>query len=110
MTGADLIAEERVRQIKEEGFDNSHDNDWTDAEMVRAAVLYALPENYIDFELRTHKGVVNVNLVDVFWPSHWDQSWWKPSDGDGPDDRIRDLVKAGALIAAEIDRIQRMGE
>ena len=35
------------------------------------------------------------------WP--WDDEWWKPT----PDDRIRELVKAGALIAAEIDRLLR---
>jgi len=34
------------------------------------------------------------------WP--WEASWWKPSD-----DPIRNLAKAGALIAAEIDRLQR---
>ena len=33
------------------------------------------------------------------WP--WNESWWKPT----PDNRIRDLEKAGALIAAEIDRL-----
>jgi hypothetical protein len=37
----------------------------------------------------------------IFWP--WDQDWWKPSP-----DPIRNLVKAGALIAAEIDRLQRL--
>jgi hypothetical protein len=31
---------------------------------------------------------------------------WKPT----PDNRIRELEKAGALIAAEIDRLQRMEE
>lgn len=36
------------------------------------------------------------------WP--WHPKWWKPT----PDDRIRELAKAGALIAAEIDRLQRM--
>lgn len=36
------------------------------------------------------------------WP--WDASWWKPSP-----DPIANLVKAGALIAAEIDRLQRKG-
>jgi hypothetical protein len=34
------------------------------------------------------------------WP--WSKKWWKPSS-----DPIRNLVKAGALIAAEIDRLQR---
>ena len=40
-----------------------------------------------------------------FPPAHW--PWldgWKPT----PDDRIRELAKAGALIAAEIDRLQRI--
>lgn len=31
--------------------------------------------------------------------------WWKPS----PENRIKELAKAGALIAAEIDRLQRLG-
>jgi hypothetical protein len=31
----------------------------------------------------------------------WGESWWKPT----PEDRVRELVKAGALIAAEIDRL-----
>jgi hypothetical protein len=30
-------------------------------------------------------------------------AWWKPT----PSDRIRELTKAGALIAAEIDRLKR---
>lgn len=38
----------------------------------------------------------------MMWP--FSQEWWKPT----PDDRIRELAKAGALIAAEIDRLQRM--
>ena len=33
------------------------------------------------------------------WP--WNGSYWKPT----PDDRIKELTKAGALIAAEIDRL-----
>ena len=37
------------------------------------------------------------------WP--WNLIWWKPT----PNDRIRELVKAGALIAAEIDRLQAGG-
>jgi hypothetical protein len=33
------------------------------------------------------------------WP--WDGEWWKPNYNDP----VRNLVKAGALIAAEIDRV-----
>ena len=32
------------------------------------------------------------------WP--WEKSWWKSGA------RLNDLIKAGALIAAEIDRMQ----
>jgi gamma-glutamylcyclotransferase (GGCT)/AIG2-like uncharacterized protein YtfP len=37
-----------------------------------------------------------------YWP--WDESAFKPS----PDNRIKELTKAGALIAAEIDRLLRI--
>jgi hypothetical protein len=43
------------------------------------------------------------DVLPTYWP--WDKEWWKPSD-----DPTRNLVKAGALIAAEIDRLQRAKE
>jgi hypothetical protein len=42
-------------------------------------------------------------MVNRLWPFYCVQ--FKPS----PDNRIRELEKAGALIAAEIDRLQRKG-
>ena len=39
------------------------------------------------------------DLAHDLWP--WSDSWWKPKD------RRRDLVRAGALIAAEIERLDR---
>ncbi len=39
------------------------------------------------------------------WPEDWEAEAWKPSA-----DPVRNLVKAGALIAAEIDRLQRASE
>ncbi len=39
-------------------------------------------------------------LVSLAWP--WDEQWWKPSTAR------RDLIKAGALILAEIERIDRV--
>ena len=41
--------------------------------------------------------------VPVMFP--FSSVWWKPS----PENRIKELAKAGALIAAEIDRLQRLG-
>ena len=92
-TGIEIITEERQRQIDVEGWDKDHDvlaNN--DEQLAEAAALYALPEIR-----RTYEYDVN-NL----WP--WDKKWWKPT----PDDRVRELAKAGALIAAEIDRLQRI--
>lgn len=40
-------------------------------------------------------------FIPKFWP--WERKWWKPSQ-----DQVRNLVKAAALIAAEIDRLQRL--
>lgn len=92
-TGVSLIAAERQRQI-EKGYDASRDAAYTEEELARAAVSYALPER-----LRGLVGYVALGKPR-WWP--WDAASWKPT----PDDRIRELVKAGALIAAEIDRLR----
>lgn len=92
MTGIELITEERRRQIAEEGWDEAHDDNHQPQDALACAgASYALPQR-----LRPVLG-----RVPTSWP--WDSEWWKPT----PDNRVRELVKAGALIAAEIDRIQR---
>lgn len=93
-TGIDLIAKERKRQIKEEGWTEAHDDQHKNDEIARAASLYAMPEGRRDYD--------GVFRSPIGWP--WEDSRWKPT----PDDRIRELVKAGALIAAEIDRLNRV--
>lgn len=85
--GVQLIADERNRQISAEGWTSAHDDAYSKRELVRAAVAYAL------------HGVNQSIVDDSFWP--WHIAWWKPSDN------VRNLVKAGALIAAEIDRLLR---
>lgn len=104
-TGAELIAEERNRQITEEGWDKEHDAKWKYDELTRAAACYALPELYRGMRTvkKDPKGKwfkSNIIKVPLLWSFDW--SWWKPT----PNDRVRELVKAGALIAAEIDRIK----
>ena len=91
-SGIDLIAEERQRHVSVEGWTTEHDNQHTDNELAMAAVCYAMPDDE-----RIYFG----KSLPEGWP--WDWKFWKPT----PDDRIRELVKAGALIAAEIDRLQR---
>lgn len=96
-TGIELIASERHRQQTEEGWSPSHDDSHEYGELCAAAESYLL-------ELRTR--VIGTSGLPIrnpppAWP--WDDHWWKPTS-----DPVRQLVKAGALIAAEIDRLQRM--
>lgn len=90
-TGIELIAEERQRQVELEGFTAERDQEYEHDELAWAAATYALPSN---------ANTPNFKRIHL-WP--WDKSWWKPS----PDERVRELAKAGALIAAEIDRLQK---
>lgn len=91
MTGVELIAAERERQIGL-GWQPSHDDEHTDMELSRAAGAYVFAAVLVNSGLNPNR--------PPEWP--WEPKWWKPSD-----DPIRNLTKAGALIAAEIDRIQR---
>lgn len=83
--GADLIREERRRQIEQEGYDARHDHDELLNRLVAGAIAYAI----VDIDRRE---------AEAWWP--WDFGSWKPKD------RKRNLVRAGALIAAAIDKMQ----
>lgn len=102
MNGVELIARERHRQISVEGWDAAHDAAHASGELASAAVCYAtvVPK-------RATRGN---NRPPPNWP--WDKKWWKPkSDGHANNlCRVADLVRAGALIAAEIDRLQALGK
>jgi hypothetical protein len=96
-SGIDLIHAERLRQISVEGWTPEHDDGHSRGEMMSAAVDYVAECKRI---LRDHEPLVDERGLPFGWP--WQKLWWKPSP-----DPIRNLVKAGALIAAEIDRLQR---
>jgi len=93
MNGIELITAERNRQINVEGWTAGHDSQHTEGELALAAIAYIMadkndaPENF-----------------DAAAYSYWPWSWklWKPKS------RIQNLVRAGALIAAEIDRLLEM--
>jgi len=90
--GVEAIAQERRRQIETEGWTPSHDDAHFQGELAAAARCYAMePGDDPDEQ----------DLPEE-WP--WDPEWWKPT----PHDRRRELAKAGALIAAEIDRLDRL--
>jgi hypothetical protein len=104
--GAGLIAEERRRQVEAEGWTHEHDDGHASGELVQAARCYAwaaqVAENVPPAEWfgTDADGLVKLPRgANVQWPVGWD---WKPDD-----DPVRNLVKAGALIAAEIDRLLR---
>lgn len=99
--GCYLIQEERYRQIKVEGFDAKRDAIYVNGELAKAAVAFALPD---DIAIPLNDGVaISISRVK-FFPKSWGPQWFKLS----PDNRIKDLVKAGALIAAEIDRLNNL--
>lgn len=100
VTGVHLIAAERARQIKDEGWDHGHDSEHEDGELAIAAACYAI----VNADAVTSKGFLD-ELWGMLWPStNWSIKWWKPKDP------LRNLVRAGALIAAEIDRRLKLGE
>lgn len=93
------IATERGRQIEIEGWSTVHDDEHFSGCMGVAAAAYALTAAAAlapdDSPWREeHRG----NAVRI-WP--WGEEWFKPKDPR------RDLVRAGALILAEIERIDR---
>lgn len=89
-TAIEMISAERKRQIAEEGYHPSHDDEYEgDGQLAMAAACYALESTRRNFH----------EQVSMVWP--WDSSYLKPKDP------ITDLVRAGALIVAEIERLQR---
>ena len=77
----DVIAERR-RQIEREGWTPDHDDEHDDGSLAVAAACYAAPR-----------------MAATHWP--WSAEDYKPKD------RRRNLVRAGALILAEIERLDR---
>ncbi|EPR1455617.1 ead/Ea22-like family protein [Citrobacter koseri] len=82
----DVIAE-RQRQKSVEGWTPEHDDQYGKSQLLWASLCYLL------------NTIQPFNRIPMDWP--WDSSWWKPTNPR------RDLVKAGALILAEIERIDR---
>lgn len=83
----DLITAERERQITEEHYDEAHDQHHAD-ELAMAGAAYASLEGTDPF------------ASERLWP--WDAEFWKPKDS------VRNLTRAGALIAAALDDVLRL--
>jgi len=97
--GVELISIERERQISKEGWTPEHDLRHSEGELSQIAACYAMPEHtrcmYQSLNAKTGR------WYPRWYPIGWPIDSWKPT----PEDRVKELVKAGALIAAEIDRL-----
>lgn len=99
-TGVEIIAAERQRQLEGEGYSPGHDDRHDSGELNDAAICYAaVSAQQARGEIAHEWGP---DFQRVSFPFPWEDSFWKPSA-----DPIRNLAKAGALIAAEIDRLKR---
>lgn len=99
-TGIQIIADERARQPGL-GWTEEHDKEHgKDQALVFAAVCYAAPDNA---NIRVCKSTVGSETYVSPWP--WGKDDPQNAHCWSKEDRIRKLAKAGALIAAEIDRI-----
>ena len=97
MNGSEMIAAERQRQIDVERHSAEHDDEHETGDLAMAGACYAL--------IAADPYRQPIRSIMTFWP--WDERFWKPKTGH-PGGRLHDLVKAGALIAAEIDRMIRL--
>jgi hypothetical protein len=89
-TGMIDVLSERARQRAPrpsgEGWDDEHDAQHRHNQLIKAACAYALAEGA-------------EALAPLVWP--WNMSWWKPKT------KRRNLVRAAALLIAEVDRLDR---
>lgn len=101
----DVLAE-RKRQVEKEGWTPEHDDQHTDGSLAFAAACYAV---HSGVESALHAGPSDTEHFDFLreaqdwvhggWP--WPRRWWKPANSRS------NLVKAAALILAEIERLDR---
>ncbi|KPR55654.1 hypothetical protein AN672_10470 [Citrobacter freundii] len=83
---SDVLAE-RQRQTSVKGYTTQQDDTYIEGELAAAAISYIEPL-----------------AAEEYWPADWHDDSFKPSD------YRRNLVKACALLIAEIERIDRQSE
>ncbi|HHR4050322.1 TPA: DUF550 domain-containing protein [Salmonella enterica] len=93
------IMSERLRQIHMEGWAPEHDDTYDGGELAGAAACYARHVSARGWVYAENPAAYQDEDVPGDWP--WAEEWWKPTSP------CRDLEKAGALILAEMERINR---
>jgi hypothetical protein len=110
MSVIEEIRAERERQIDEENWTAEHDDKHEEFSLSMAGACYAAAPIALRCERIIPCGCREAMCEhEPFgkkawrgaWP--WEDEWWKPKDCR------RDLIRAGALIVAEIERLDRAG-
>jgi hypothetical protein len=87
----------RARQVVNHGFTSVNDDKRNgNGQLADAAACYALADS------------AGRELLKSIWP--WSSAWFKPAKSDSIEDRKRDIEKAGALLLAEWERLDRAQE
>lgn len=98
-TGIELITEERQKQIDKHGFTAEHhalnSEKWYSKNQLQTASFYLLDDDATAEQLKTR------------CPINWDMDWFYDLNHR---DRKERLIIAGALIAAELDRLNYIEE
>ena len=89
MSVIDEIAAERKRQVEKEGWSLEHDDHHSTGDLARLATMYAIPGPH---------GRIYEEMV---------LAWGEVPDWVKHKDRRSDLIRAAALIVAEIERLDR---
>lgn len=91
-TARALIQAERQRQLEVEGYNAAHDDGHDDHVLLRAGMLY--------YANATRPGDLTLRMdgAPLGWP--WEAKHWKPKSP------LHDLVRAGALVLAEKERLR----
>ena len=103
MTGIGVISAERKRQIDDKGYTPEHDDEHEFGELGLAAALYALP---YDVRQGEEPLIDQADFINLHITLETGCNFYLHPEPD----KFRRLAKAGALIAAEIDRLLRTDE
>jgi len=91
------VLHERSRQKTHENFSPEHDDKHASGELAGAAACYVLADLRTEVDAKLG-GEIDAIMQRLF---PWSPDWWKPKS------RRRNLVRAAALLVAEIERLDR---
>ena len=100
----DDVLAERQRQIDAEGWTEAHDDQHGDRSLALAGACYAkqyVGRAWIFEDSEFGEQSYQADGMPDDWPESWAEEWWKPKNPR------RDLVRAAALLIAEIERMDR---